>query len=200
MNFPSQSSFVFLFFITLTKFSFACENWSDHATDVIKLLNVSLTSDPGKTPSTNGLAYITVNGKNYAPQTKGFNVAVFDHLSGLFLTSAAFDCAASQAKCNELGIFLSGLPQDTVVLIAIQESGLVSGRSLPTSQLEEVGIQSSLAPTVRSLPLDTKEKTLWIGKKNCRIMTVHVPLQLQHLYLSIVLTCHQLPQLAVHST
>ena len=29
------------------------------------------------------------------------------------------------------------------MLIAIQESGLVSGRSLPTSQLEEVGIQSS---------------------------------------------------------
>ena len=55
-------------------------------TDVIKLLNVSLTSeatnDSGKTPSTNGLAYITVNGKNYAPKTKGFNVAVFDHLSG----------------------------------------------------------------------------------------------------------------------
>ena len=55
---------------------------------MIKLLNVSLTSeatnDPGKTPSTNGLAYITVNGKTkeYTPQTKGFNVAVFDHLSG----------------------------------------------------------------------------------------------------------------------
>ena len=62
---------------------------------------------------------------------------------GWFLTSTAFDCAASQAKCNELGTFLSGLPQDTVVLIAIQESGLVSGRSLPTSHLEEVGIQSS---------------------------------------------------------
>ena len=49
---------------------------------MIKLLNVNLTSeaadDPGKTPSTN----ITVNGKNYAPQTKGFNVAVFDLLSG----------------------------------------------------------------------------------------------------------------------
>ena len=29
------------------------------------------------------------------------------------------------------------------MLIAIQESGLVSGRSLPTSQLKEVGIQSS---------------------------------------------------------
>ena len=63
--------------------------------------------------------------------------------AGRFLTSAAFDCAASQAKCDELGTFVSGLPQDTVVLIAIQESGLVSGRSLPTSQLKEVGIQSS---------------------------------------------------------
>ena len=62
---------------------------------------------------------------------------------GRFLTSAAFDCAASQAKCNELGTFLSGLPQDTVVLIAIQKSGLVRVQDLPTNQLEEVGIQSS---------------------------------------------------------
>ena len=57
---------------------------------MIKLLNVSLKSeaanDSGKTPSTNGLAYITVNGENYAPQTKGFNVAVFDHLSGKSIT------------------------------------------------------------------------------------------------------------------
>ena len=63
--------------------------------------------------------------------------------AGRFLTSAAFDCAASQAKCDELGTFVSGLPQDTVVLIAIQESGLVSGPSLPTNHLKEVGIQSS---------------------------------------------------------
>ena len=37
-------------------------------------------NDPGRTG--NGLSYIVVNGKNYAPQTKGFNVAVFDALSG----------------------------------------------------------------------------------------------------------------------
>lgn len=53
---------------------------------VVKLLNVTVrseaTNDPGKTPSTNGLAYIEVNGKNYAPQKKGYNVAVFDALSG----------------------------------------------------------------------------------------------------------------------
>ena len=54
--------------------------------EVVNLLNVTVrseaTKDPGKTPSTNGLAYIEVNGKNYAPQTKGYNVAVFDALSG----------------------------------------------------------------------------------------------------------------------
>ena len=51
---------------------------------VIKALNVTVKSeganDPGR--SGNGLSYIVVNGKNYAPQTKGFNVAVFDALSG----------------------------------------------------------------------------------------------------------------------
>ena len=84
---------------------------------------------------------------------------------GLFLTSAAFDCAASQAKCNELGIFLSGLPQDTVVLIAIQESGLVSGRSLPTSQLEEVGIQSSIGANSSFTSIGYKGKNAVDWKK-----------------------------------
>lgn len=52
----------------------------------MKALNVTVRSegfqDANKTPSTNGLAYIEVNGKNYATQTKGFNVAAFDALSG----------------------------------------------------------------------------------------------------------------------
>ena len=39
-------------------------------------------NDPGRTASTSGRAYIEVNGKNYAPQSKGFNVVAFDALSG----------------------------------------------------------------------------------------------------------------------
>lgn len=91
--------FRILFAINFAVLSLACDSLSDHAYDVITLLNVSVksegTNDPGKTPSTNGLAYISVNGKNYAPQTKGWNIAVFDALSGRFLTSAAFDCVDS---------------------------------------------------------------------------------------------------------
>ena len=85
--------------------------------------------------------------------------------AGRFLTSAAFDCAASQAKCDELGTFVSGLPQDTVVLIAIQESGLVSGRSLPTSQLEEVGIQSSIGANSSFTSIGYKGKNAVDWKK-----------------------------------
>ena len=52
---------------------------------MISVLNVTVHSeasnDPGKALP-NGLAYIWVNNKNYAPQTKGYNVAVFDALSG----------------------------------------------------------------------------------------------------------------------
>ena len=52
---------------------------------VIKALNVTVRSeganDPGRTQP-RGLAYIQVNGKNYAPQSKGFNLAAFDALSG----------------------------------------------------------------------------------------------------------------------
>ena len=86
---------------------------------------------------------------------------------GRFLTSAAFDCAASEAKCNELGTFLSGLPQDTVVLIAIQESGLVSGRSLPTNHLKEVGIQfsSTLRPNYSFTSIGYKGKNAVDWKK-----------------------------------
>ena len=52
---------------------------------MIKALNVTVRSeganDPGRTQPS-GLAYIEVNGKNYAPQSKGFNLAAFDALSG----------------------------------------------------------------------------------------------------------------------
>ena len=52
---------------------------------MIKALNVTVRSeganDPGRTQP-RGLAHIEVNGKNYAPQSKGFNLAAFDALSG----------------------------------------------------------------------------------------------------------------------
>ena len=50
---------------------------------------------------------------------------------------------ASQAKCDELGVFLAGLPQDVIVLLAVQESAWISGRTLPTSNLAAVGAQDA---------------------------------------------------------
>ena len=50
---------------------------------VIKALNVTVRSEAANDPGTpSGLAYIEVNRKNYAPQSKGFNLAAFDALSG----------------------------------------------------------------------------------------------------------------------
>lgn len=63
--------------------------------------------------------------------------------SGHFLTADAFDCVHSQEKCDELGTFLAGLPQDVIVLLAIQDSALDSGRTLPTSELTAVGAQDA---------------------------------------------------------
>ena len=63
--------------------------------------------------------------------------------SGRFLTSAAFDCAASQAECGKLGTFLNGLPQDVIVLLAVQDSAVDSGKTLPTSELTAVGAQQA---------------------------------------------------------
>lgn len=66
----------------------------------------------------------------------------FSH-SGHFLTSGAFDCAANQAECDKLGVFLAGLPQDVIVLLAIQDSAFDSGKTLPTSELGAVGAQQA---------------------------------------------------------
>lgn len=54
------------------------------APGVISLLNVTVRSEAKNDPG-NGLASISVNNKNYAPQSKGYNVAVFDALSGRFI-------------------------------------------------------------------------------------------------------------------
>ena len=62
---------------------------------------------------------------------------------GRFLTSAAFDCAASQVECDKLGAFLQGLPQDVIVLLAVQDSAVVSDKTLPTSNLTAVGAQEA---------------------------------------------------------
>lgn len=63
---------------------------------------------------------------------------------GRFLTSAAFDCAASQAECDKLGTYLQGLPQDVIVLLAVQDSAVVSGKTLPISKLQTaVGAQEA---------------------------------------------------------
>ena len=62
---------------------------------------------------------------------------------GRFLTSAAFDCAASQAECHKLGTFLQGLPQDVIVLLAVQDSAVISNKTLPTSDLTAVGAEEA---------------------------------------------------------
>ena len=49
----------------------------------------------------------------------------------------------SQAECAKLGQYLDGLPQDVIVLLAIQDSAMDSGRVLPTSKLTVVGVQNA---------------------------------------------------------
>ena len=47
----------------------------------------------------------------------------------------------SQVKCDELGVFLAGLPQDVIVLLAVQDSAWAVGRTLPIGNLTAVGAQ-----------------------------------------------------------
>ncbi|XP_068673513.1 polycystin-1-like [Montipora foliosa] len=129
--------------LTFTKSSFACKYSVEHNSGVVKVLNVTVRSeganDPGRTASTSGRAYIKVNGKNYALQSKGFNVAAFDALSGRFFASATYNCFASQGDCDKIGTFVDSLPKDSIILVAIQESGATSSNRPPSSKLQELG-------------------------------------------------------------
>lgn len=142
MDFASFSLYCIVFACTLVKFSFACGDSLDHSSDVVSVLNVTVKSVGTNDAGNEKLAYILVNNKNYAPQTKGYNVAVFDLLSGRFLTSSAFDCTAKQDECDRMGEFLRGLPQDVVVLMAIQLSA-VDNTTLPPSEMNDVGAKNA---------------------------------------------------------
>ena len=62
--------------------------------------------------------------------------------AGRFLTSSAFDCTAKQDECDRMGEFLRGLPQDVVVLMAIQLSA-VDNTTLPPSEMNDVGAKNA---------------------------------------------------------
>ena len=64
------------------------------------------------------------------------------YFAGRFFASAAYDCVASQTACNNIGTFIDKLPQDSIVLIAIQESGATSSHRPPSSKLQKLGAQN----------------------------------------------------------
>lgn len=66
----------------------------------------------------------------------------FLSFSGRFLTSAAYDCAANQSECDGLGTFITSLPQDTLVFLAVQESASSSGKTLPSSVDQGLGAKN----------------------------------------------------------
>ena len=69
----------------------------------------------------------------------------------------------SQAKCDELGVFLAGLPQEVIVLLAVQDSALAINRTLPISNLTAVG-----APDAGSVVAQTSHAV--IGYKGQQAM------------------------------
>ena len=72
-----------------------------------------------------------------------FDVSFSFNFVGWFFASAAYDCFASQGECDNIGTFIDKLPQDSIVLIAIQESGATSGNNPPSNKLQELGSQNS---------------------------------------------------------
>ena len=49
----------------------------------------------------------------------------------------------SQAKCDEIGVFLAGLPQDVIVLLAVQDSAAANDSTLPISELTAIGAKDA---------------------------------------------------------
>ena len=61
------------------------------------------------------------------------------YFAGRFFASAAYDCVASKTACDNVGTFIDKLPQDSIVLIAIQESGATSSNRPPIRKLQGLG-------------------------------------------------------------
>ena len=59
--------------------------------------------------------------------------------AGRFFASAAYNCFASQGDCDKIGTFVDSLPKDSIVLVAIQESGASSSNRPPSSKLQALG-------------------------------------------------------------
>jgi len=57
----------------------------------------------------------------------------------------------SQVKCDDLGVFLAGLPQDVIVLLAVQDSAWAGNRTLPISNLTAVGAEDAGNVTAQTL-------------------------------------------------
>lgn len=99
----------------------------------------------------------------------------------------------SQAKCDELGDFLAGLPQDVIVLLAVQDSASTSGRTLPISQLKAVGAQDagSVAAQNSHAVIGYKGQQAMAWKKELRKNSGQGPAEVSS---SIPISCSYVPE------
>ncbi|KAK3717357.1 hypothetical protein QZH41_011585, partial [Actinostola sp. cb2023] len=70
-----------------------------------------------------GSSFLIVNGRDYSSKSRGINVAVFDQMTGIYMTGGVYDVKANLANGDKLRDFLVALPNKVIILLAVQTSG-----------------------------------------------------------------------------
>ncbi|PFX11936.1 Cell migration-inducing and hyaluronan-binding protein [Stylophora pistillata] len=81
--------------------------------------------DPGRSHVSNtcGFSYIEVNGKDFSPHSRGYNVVVVDGKTGKAVEARAFDTFGISSSGDHLREYLNSLNGNKIVLVAIQDEG-----------------------------------------------------------------------------
>ncbi|CAH3104485.1 unnamed protein product, partial [Pocillopora meandrina] len=82
----------------------------------------------GRTLLGRSRAYIRVNGRDYSPHRRGFNVVLVNRRTGRVFRRQSFDTHGSRYQAKKFKKFIYGIKSGTIVLVAIQDEAYRYGR------------------------------------------------------------------------
>ena len=111
-------------------------------------LNITIRSeacdDPGIPPETCGFGIIQVNGKQYSPLRRGYNLVIVNADTGDVRENRSFDTFEDDNADDQMIEFLNSITPRQLVLIAIQDDGSRKMSAAGYDALEKVGAQDPL--------------------------------------------------------
>ncbi|XP_020902494.1 uncharacterized protein LOC110241002 [Exaiptasia diaphana] len=78
--------------------------------------------DPNRSVSL-GSSYLIVGGKEYSKKSAGIIFFIFEQKTGKHVSSEVFDVKSSSANGDKLRDFIAALPNDVIIVMAVQTSG-----------------------------------------------------------------------------